>query len=148
MIYLVDTNILSYMENRHSPFHKQVKERFTQLAGNDEVFISILTIYELEYSIPLSTPEEKDSLRKVVDYFQRRFPVMHTSTKGAKAFGHLKSQYKKHTGGNKKVLDQHNIDFIIAGSALSEGYTLVSNDKIFKTLQLLVPDFQTENWAA
>ena len=72
---------------------------------------------------------------------------MYITDRGAKAFGNLKAQYKKETGSKQNSWDQHNIDFMIASSALSEDFILVSNDKIFQHIQSLIPDFKTENWA-
>lgn len=147
MRYLIDTNILSYLDDRNSVFHRKVKERFSFLSDNDEVFISVLTIYELEYSVSLAAPNKAERLRKLVNSFRKHFPVVSITDKGAKAFGELKSKYRKDTGNKQKSLDQHNIDFMIASSALSEGLILVSNDSIFQRIQSLAPDLKTENWA-
>lgn len=124
-----------------------MKERFSLLSDSEEVFISVLTVYELEYSVSLATSDKTDRLRKLVNSFQKRFPIVYITDRGAKAFGNLKAQYKKETGSKQNSLDQHNIDFMIASSTLSEDFILVSNDKIFQHIQSLIPDFKTENWA-
>jgi predicted nucleic acid-binding protein len=46
-----------------------------------------------------------------------------------------------------KLLDQHNIDLILASSAIAEDATLVSNDKIFLSIKEIEPTLKLENWA-
>lgn len=46
MKYLLDTNIVSYFADPRSPFHAAPIKRFSALAEEDAVFISVLTLYE------------------------------------------------------------------------------------------------------
>jgi predicted nucleic acid-binding protein len=45
--YLLDTNIPVYLEDPDSPFHRPVKERCQQLIDEDQVYVSVLRLYEL-----------------------------------------------------------------------------------------------------
>jgi predicted nucleic acid-binding protein len=47
--YLLDTNIPVYLEDPDSPFHHPVKERCQQLQDEDQVYVSVLSLYELYY---------------------------------------------------------------------------------------------------
>ncbi|WP_353740390.1 type II toxin-antitoxin system VapC family toxin [Candidatus Magnetobacterium casense] len=49
--YLLDTNIISYLDDPRSRFHKPVVNRLSSLCSDDTVYISILSFYELQYSI-------------------------------------------------------------------------------------------------
>lgn len=53
----------------------------------------------------------------------------------------------KRPGINQKALDQHNIDFILASSAIAEEAVLVGNDKIFLLIRDVEPALRLENWA-
>jgi hypothetical protein len=49
--FLMDSDIISYLAEVESPYHHKIVEHFHQLADEDRIFLSILTIYELHYSI-------------------------------------------------------------------------------------------------
>ena len=49
MKYLLDSNIISDFYDPLSVGHPQIYYRLTQLTANDRVFVSILSLYELEY---------------------------------------------------------------------------------------------------
>ncbi len=69
-------------------------------------------------------------------------------------FGEIKYSYRKKVEANfksKKELEKHlqqkNVDFIIASSAIEAGSVLVSNDALFLQVKAARSDFMTENWA-
>ena len=66
MKYLLDTNILSYVEEQASPFHANTKECLSLLSDDDEIFIPILILYELRYSVSAAAPEKTQSLDALV----------------------------------------------------------------------------------
>ncbi len=148
MKYLLDTNILSYLEEQASPFHAKTKERLFRLSDEDEIFIPILILYELRYSVSAASPEKTERLKALVRSYLEQFPVLHLAEKGAEIFGDIKAKYRDERPGiNQKALDQHNIDFILASSAIAEDAVLVSNDKIFLAIKDIEPSLKLENWA-
>ncbi len=56
--YLIDTNILVYLETPSSPFHNSVKERFQQLYDEDQLYVSVLSLYELNYGAAVKWPTD------------------------------------------------------------------------------------------
>lgn len=148
MKYLLDTNIVSYSINRHSHFHKNVISRLSHLAEHDTVCISVLTLYESEYGALSVTEEHRERVIKAREIMLRLFDVIPVSEKGAGVFGRIKIAYRQKTGIFRKMLDQHNIDFILASSAIAEDAILVSNDKIFLSIKDIEPSLKLENWAA
>jgi predicted nucleic acid-binding protein len=148
MKYVLDTNIVSYSINRRSPFHHHVTGRLSRLSGNDEVCISVLTFYEAEYGV-LSVPiEHQERVAKAREMMLRLFEILPVPTLGAESFGRIKLAYRKKTGIPQKLLDRHNIDFILASSAIAENAVLVSNDQIFAAIREIEPALKWENWAA
>lgn len=149
MKYLLDTNILSYLEEQASPFHVSTKAAFARLGDDDEVCIPILILYELRYSVSAATPEKAKRLTILIQSYLQQFPIQHLTEDGADVFGELKTQYRqKRPGLTTNILNRHNIDFILASSAIAEDAVLVSNDKIFEELREINPALQLENWAA
>jgi predicted nucleic acid-binding protein len=48
--YLLDTNILSYLADRASPFHQAAHANLFLIADTDEVSLSVLSLYELHHT--------------------------------------------------------------------------------------------------
>lgn len=145
--YLFDTNILSYLYDDTSPFHEKINRRYISIADDDDVCVSILSIYELDYRIAHAGETLKPELEILKSEVLEIFEITSLSLEGSKLFGELKKQYQEHTGVQDKPLQRHNFDIILASSALKENAVLVSNDRIFKNLAELITDFQFENWA-
>ena len=61
-------------------------------------------------------------------------------------FGEVKEQYRAATGISETAIKKHNIDFMLASSAIVENMILVSNDNIFRAIEPMHDDFQLENW--
>ena len=152
--YLLDTDIVSYLSDPNSKFHESVFLKLGSLSHDDEVFIPILTMYELEYGISCGAPDFVSMLSETEKTLLNRLPVIPLNRTGAKIFGELKYAYRKKIETNfksksetEKHLQKKNVDLIIASSAIETGAILVSNDNLFAQLEDLRPDFSTENWA-
>jgi len=146
--YLLDSDIITYLEEKDSIFHASVKSNLSRLADDDEVYISVLTLYEMHYGIAF-VKEDLEKYKKflaVQKSVQRRFPILPLSEKGAQIYGEIKSAYRKNTGIKKKPIKQHDVDFILTSTAIEYGLVIVSNDSIFQKLKKLFPTLQVENW--
>lgn len=142
--YLLDTNIVSYLADHASPFHQPASRRLAELPEGSEVTISILTLYELTYGF-LYDPARSRLLSIVREEGVRIVPL---DEAGAETFAALKHTYRGHTGGRERTIGRHNIDLLLAATALVEGAVLVSNDGLFVTLAALEPRLAIENWTA
>lgn len=144
--YLLDTNIVVYLENKQSPYHQIVTNRLSKLSEDDNVYISLLTFYELYYGISKAPFEYIQSMRIFINSIESRFITLSLTKQGAEIFGEIKTKYHEKTGIGEKELSRHNIDFIIASTAIKENATLVSNDNIFKHISEFRNDLKLENW--
>ena len=142
--YLLDTNTISYLADHASAFHESTKRRLQALSEDSEVAISILTLYKLTYGF-FYDPARSRLLSIVKEEQVRIVPLAEA---GTETFAKLKHAYRKRTGANEKAIGRHNIDLILASTAIVEGAILVSNDAIFTTLAELEPRLSVENWAA
>ena len=143
---LLDTNIVSYFSDPRSPFHRNTISRFSSLGEEDMVYISVLTLYETQYGIVYAPEEKKKKMSEVEEMMKQFLLLLPVSPEGADVFGRIKSKYRKVDTGERRTFDRHDIDFILASTAIAEDATLVSNDKIFLAIKDIEPSSKLENW--
>ena len=85
--YLLDSDILSYLEQKDSHFFPSIRNRMSQLDDDDEVVVSILSLYEISYSISWGPKEDRDYLLRSISTIEEKFLVANLSRKGAEIFG-------------------------------------------------------------
>ena len=144
--YILDTNIISYLYERNAPFHSPVAEKLSKLSDQDKVYISILSLYEFEYGLSFADIKIVDELQDLKKSFLELFEVLQLCAEGSPIFGEIKARYRNETGISAKAIERHNVDFMLAASAVLEKAVLVSNDRIFERIQDAYPYLLTENW--
>ncbi|GFO71982.1 tRNA(fMet)-specific endonuclease VapC [Bathymodiolus japonicus methanotrophic gill symbiont] len=140
MKYLFDSNVVSDIYNISSVNHAVVIKKLLSLKENDEIFVSILTIYEFEYAFANSPEHKKVELQATIQQIQQiqqDFVVLPLTPSEAKIFGDLKKQFKELRKAKRETLKKHTLDLMIAASAIGQGIVLVSADKIYKDIQFL-----------
>ena len=142
-IYLLDTNTISYLADHASGFHEPTKRRLQAIAEDSEIAISILTLYELTYGLQYDPARS----RLVSIVREEEVGIIPLSEAGAEIFAALKHAYRRRTGAPERAIGRHNVDLILASTAIVEKAVLVSNDAIFKALAQLEPRLSVENWA-
>lgn len=115
-MYLLDTNICIFSINKRSP---------AVIAGikcnmDKGIYISSLTVAELEYGVQNSTQIEKNSIALL--QFLSPFDVLNFDDADATAYGKLKVRLKLQ--GN--IIAP--IDMLLAAQALSKGLVFVTNN--------------------
>lgn len=142
--YLLDTDTVSYLADPASPKHAPVVEKLRTLPSASFLAIPLLTLYELAYGY-----RRAPGYSRILAIFKtENVGVLAPSEAGIEPFANLKEAYRRHTGIRERALARHNVDLILASTALAEGAVLVSNDGIFTTLAELEPKLIVENWAA
>ena len=145
--YILDTNTITHAIETRSPFHVLVNSHLSLMKADAELYISILSLYEIEYGIALATREEvKQILTSLKFLALEYFPVLPLPEEGARIFGGLKAAYFNNSGISKEALKRHNLDFMLASIAIAEEAVLVSSDVIFETVKTLHEYFMLENW--
>ena len=145
--YILDTNFLGSLEDSDSPEYKKIFRKLSSLTDDDEVCVSIISIYEYYYGI-FNAPDDdlSQKLLKAKDTVLELFTVFPLTLKSAELYGKIKTAYKKKTGATRAGMRRHNIDFILAGTALEQQAVIVSKDNIFSKIQEFEPALQVENW--
>ena len=152
--YLLDTNIPIYLQTPDSPFHNSVKEGFQKLHDEDQLFVSVLSLYELYYGMSLRKGEgnEQSAAKtlQVIEEIKKHFNILPLREKEAPIFGEIKAKYRgrnKNKEEKPENIKKHDVDFIFAGTAIEYDLVVVSNDSIFLRIKEQFPDLQIENWA-
>jgi len=148
MRYLLDSDILSDLYETTSPDHQDVGRRVAALEEDDELTVSVLALYELEYGYSNSSEDKKPSLRRRIQSVRDRFVIQGLSEEASGIFGRLKKALVESRGLSKKGSRYHNVDLMIAATAIAESCTLVGADSLFRDLQRLEPDLILQNWRA
>jgi tRNA(fMet)-specific endonuclease VapC len=130
-MYLIDSDILIY-SLKNQPM---VRQRFEEKASIPKA-ISVISYGELYYGAKKSVQVEKNLA--VVRRISELFPIINTTKSIMETFADLKTELQIK---GKLISD---FDLIIAATALSFNYILVSNnEKHFSRISSL----QIENWA-
>lgn len=146
--YLLDSDILTYLEQKSSPFHRATNRRLSGIDDRDEVCFSILSLFEMHHGIAWGLEEDRPHFLRMLASIEGKFMGVGLSWESARIYGELKASYRKATGISGKNVKRDDVDLMIASTALEQGAILVSNDKIFTSLQKIEPNLKLENWAA
>jgi predicted nucleic acid-binding protein len=146
--YILDSNFLGTLEDSDSPEYKEIFRKLSSLPDEDEVCVSIISIYEYYFGI-FNAPDESLSqqLLKTKDTILELFTILPLTLKSAELYGKIKNAYKKQTGATRAGMRKHNVDFILASTALEQQAVIVSKDNIFSKIQEFEQGLQVENWA-
>jgi tRNA(fMet)-specific endonuclease VapC len=131
VIYVLDTNICSYLMKRTQP---ALIERVKTFAPR-ELKVSVVTLFELEYGILRS--ERREHLRRVVRAFLENVEILTWEASAASEAGAVRAELA--TAGN--LIGAY--DLLIAGHVRSLKATLVTNNRREFSR---VPGLQLEDW--
>lgn len=145
-LYLLDSNILSYWEDIKSFHYPLIKNKILSLNDDDFICVSILSLYEFQFSANCANKDRKEDILKAVETIKELFEIVPLDVIGSEIYGELKNQYKKKTDFGKERLKKETVDLIIASSAIERKAIIVSNDGIFPTISKFRNDLKFENW--
>jgi predicted nucleic acid-binding protein len=146
MRYLLDSDSLSDLYEPESSGHANIARRAVALGDTDLVVISILALYEMEYGCANAPESLKPVIRKRISAIQGDSPVLPLTLEAARIFGSLKFRLRSLRQLSSKAIKAHNVDIMLAATAITEGCTLISADGIYSDLQRLDPILRVENW--
>ncbi|MFP5286587.1 MAG: type II toxin-antitoxin system VapC family toxin, partial [Thermoanaerobaculia bacterium] len=129
-----------------SPDHPEIIRRIASLRREDALAISILSLYEFEYGYANAAEVKKPVLRRRILNASARFRVLGLSLEAGRLFGELKKKLSDARRLTEKGRRYHTVDVMVAATAITESYTLVSSDSLFGDLCELEPSLRLENW--
>jgi len=146
MKYLFDTNTVSDLFSEDSAEFDSINARLSSLKDEDQIFVSVLTVYELEYGYANALDSAKQIVRNKIDRMLTNFGVLDLHPEGAGLFGEIKKKVVESRNLKKDQAKKHTVDIMLVVTALLESCTLVSSDKIYPDIQRLYSDFKYQNW--
>jgi predicted nucleic acid-binding protein len=146
MNYLLDSNTISDFYDKDALNYPKILNKIANLKNTDKVAISILTLYELEYGLANAPDNKKVIIEQKIIEVQVDFTFFPLSKKGAKVFGSFKKSIKESKMLTKENIKKHNIDLMIAATAIVENYVLVSADTIYPEISTIDARLKLENW--
>ncbi|MCL2122794.1 MAG: type II toxin-antitoxin system VapC family toxin [Desulfovibrionaceae bacterium] len=132
MKYLLDTNICMYMIKNNPP---EVRTHFQNVTPGD-VYISSVTIAELQCGVEKSAAKEKNAL--ALEAFLLPLVIVPFDLDAALAYGKIRIFLERQgtpIGG---------MDMLIAAQAIAHDFTLISHN--IKEFQR-IPNLKCETWA-
>ena len=147
-IYLLDTNIISYLADPNSPYKDKIKKKLLSLSEDDVVSVSIITLYELSYGLNTfdGTSENKYIFEDALMFIRKYLDIYPLDIAEVDVFGILKAEYKESTGMAKTAIKKNDLDFLILATAINHNAVLVSNDTIFSKIAETSSNLKYENW--
>lgn len=131
MRYMLDTNICIYAI-KHKP--EKVFQRLQEI-DPDDVCASSVTYAELVHGVEKSAAVEKNRL--ALSMLLANIEILNFDVDAANCYGKIRADLEK------KGTPIGSLDMMIAGHAMSMGYTVVTNNvKEFSR----IPDLKIENW--
>ncbi len=144
--YLLDTNIVSILQSKSTDATK-ILTKLQSLDSSDEIAISIIVLYELVYGIEdIADKNEQLKAKRGLEFVREYLSIIPLDTKEVEIFSSLKVKFKAHTGISQNAIKRHNLDLLIASTAIAIDATLVSHDKIYYTLSEIEPLLKHEDW--
>lgn len=116
-MYLLDTNICIFVQNRRPP---HVLEKLKRVSARSRVFISGITVAELQYGVYHSQRVEQN--RIALAGFLSPFDILPFDDVDAEQYGILRAQLKK----AGQIIGPY--DMLIAAQAIARKLTLVTNN--------------------
>ena len=132
--------------NHETKESRAISGKILGLSPDDELTVSILSLFELEYSRFLAATEKQTWLGKVMEQIGHDFVVAQLEKNCASIYAGLEGKLKRQRNIKPENMKRHNIDLMIAGTALLEGCVLVGGDSVYKDIQSINPDFRLESW--
>lgn len=146
MRLLLDSDTLSELYDPSAFHHPAVAGKLSSLGNGDQAFISILAFYEMEFGYANAPAAKKPVIRQRILAAEKDFTVLPLTPEGGRVFGNLKAKLRHARQLTSRGAKSHNVDLMIAATAITEGCTLVGADAIYRDIQKLDPQLVIENW--
>lgn len=137
MKYLFDTDAVSILyDGRREPFHSQLHELIARFDDTTEIQVSVLTLCELEYSLANAPIEKASAIRSTLASVRRDFDeIIPIDSTIAPIYGAMKTWLKRTRKLDRPSMRLHNIDLLIASTAMATSSVIVGMDRMYRQLR-------------
>jgi tRNA(fMet)-specific endonuclease VapC len=162
--YVLDTNIVSYWFDGHSPQNGAIVERIESLPAGAPLRISAISLGEIEFGFRVRREADAELERDLRRFVQEKLPTVLDVTSTTRAYyGSIRAAlFERYAPRDKRAkrfrlgqltdpvseleLGIQENDVWIAAQAIEYNLVLVSNDKLTK-IRDIAGDLLLENWA-
>jgi len=102
MKYLLDTNTLSDFYSKEDESYLTLNEKLQYLTDEDEIYISALSLFELEYGYENAPENMQNKIRGKINDIKNDFYVLPLDINASSCFGKLKKALVATRKLNKK----------------------------------------------
>ncbi len=167
--FLLDTQMIRYWFDCKSEFHLPVRKAAAALAPGSHVFVSTITLGEIEFGIQLNVAGMGGRLNEYADFVRKNLPlILPVSRHTTEPYGHVRAKlvhrFPPPGGWSKRKRAEQLYDPIAArefgfdendlwlvAQAIERNLVFVTNDKmapIREAMREIQPTFSFVNWAA
>lgn len=148
MKYLFDSDAVTILyDDSRKTHHDALHHHVRQLKDDDCLHTSVIVVYELEYSFANAPDDKKVPIRDTIDSVLNDFDaILPVKLEAAALYGELKTLLKHARHLDRKAMRRHNIDIILASTAVETQSVLIGMDKIYQDIERLHKNFRFENW--
>lgn len=148
MKFLLDSDMVNILYGDQRKTHYDTLHRkIAELKDEDSLQISILVLYELEYSFFNAPDDKKEFIRNTIISVLNDFDsVISLDAETAPIFGEIKAMLKQKKRLTRKQMRKHNIDIMLASTAICTSSVLISSDSIYSHIAQLFPLLRFEKW--
>ncbi|UCE58409.1 MAG: PIN domain-containing protein [Phycisphaerales bacterium] len=162
--YLLDTNIVKYWHDTRCPEHGLVAARVEQLDERAPLYVSVITLGEIEFGHRAESPITTESQREFSSFVSERLPDrLKVDRHSVSHYGDLRARlFEKYAPIGKrakvkrpeqlidpvtaKTLGIQENDLWIAAQALERNLVLVTHDKM-DHIRKVASELRIEDWA-
>ena len=133
MKYLLDSDAVNILyDDQREPYHEAIHAHISKLNDEDLLQTSVIVLYELEYSCCNAPQEKKQRIRDTINAILQDFDaILPVEQQTAPIYGELKFRLKYEKRLGRKAMRMHNIDIILASTAISTSSVLIGMDRIY-----------------
>jgi predicted nucleic acid-binding protein len=134
MKYLLDSDVVNILyDDSRKEHHEALHRKISQLVDEDELQTSVLVVCELEYSFFNAPDDKKGCIRETINSVLSDFDaILPLELEIAPIFGELKALLRKVKNLNRKEMRKHNVDIILASTAIQTSSVLIGMDSIYQ----------------
>lgn len=145
--YVLDSDMIWILyDDTRKDLYRALHAHLARLQDNDILQTSVLVLYELQYSLFNAPEEKKIQIKTAIENITNDFVIVPVDLLAAPLFGEIKARLKQEKRLDRKEMRKHNIDIVLASTAISTSSILVSADSIYDDIRRFYPIFRYTNW--
>ena len=148
MRYLLDSDAVTvFYDDQREPYHGILHQRVAALDDDDALQSSALVLCELEYSYFNAPSDKREPIRRTIDSIKQDFAaILPIGWEIASIYGELKARLGRERSLGRKDMRKHNIDLLLASSAITTGSVLIGMDQMYVEIARFHDGFRHANW--